>query len=320
MNESRVASRIACMILVAALAVGAAAQAQSAAKAGALRIGVLPDADSLPLRVAEAEGLFAAEGVEASLVPFSTAVERDAALQAGAIDGAVSDLLAVALAAQGGFDIAATSLTDGRYGLAVAPLSKVSAVKGLAGLPVGISSNTIIQYAAETMLARAGVAEADIRGLAVPKIQLRMELLLAGQLEAACLPEPLLTVARAKGARILESSDDSGLRAGVLVFSKAAREGRLADIAAFYRGYKRAADRIDAAPDSYRGFLVDKALFPAEVRDSFRFVDYKKPRLPSEADVVAVLEWMKAKGLLKKELSPSVLLDGRPIAEAAKGW
>jgi NitT/TauT family transport system substrate-binding protein len=169
----------------ALVALAVAPFAASSASAEGLRVGVLPDADSLPLLVAEDEGLFSASGVEVSLVSFKTAVERDAALQAGAIDGAVSDLLAAALAAQSGFDIKATSLTDGRYGLLVSPLSRIASLAGLAGKSVGISSSTIIQYAAETMLERGGVARADIKSLAVPKIQLRMELLLAGQLDAA---------------------------------------------------------------------------------------------------------------------------------------
>ena len=314
MKVEGLTTRTVCAVVIAALATTASVFAAP------LRVGILPDADSLPLLVADAEGLFAAAGVAVSLLHFNTAVEREAALQACAIDGAVSDLLAVALAAQGGFDIRATSLTDGRYGLVAAPGSSATSLADLAGKSVGISSNTIIHYAAETMLARSGLAAADIRVLAVPKIQLRMELLLAGKLDAACLPEPLLSVARAKGARLLAASDDAGLGAGVIVFSGAALEGRLADIAAFYRAYKRAADRIDTAPDSYRAFLVDRALFPAEVRDSFTFVVYKSPRLPSVADLASVLSWMKAKGLLKRDLEPGLLLDGRPLAQASKGW
>jgi len=296
--------------------------ATASARAAPLRVGVLPDADSLPLLVAEEEGLFAAEGIDVKLLSFKTAVERDSALQAGAIDGAVSDLLAVALAAQAGFDLRATSLTDGRYGILVAPGSSIASLGGLAGKSVGISSNTIIQYAAEAMLERGGVARADIKCLAVPKIQLRMELLLAGKLDAACLPEPLLSVARAKGALLLASSDDaaSGLGAGVIAFAGAARAGRLPELAAFYRAYWKAASRINAEPDSYRPFLVGKAGFPAEARESFRFVAYGKPRLPSETELSAALEWMKRTGILKKDLDARELVDGRAIVEAAKAW
>jgi len=302
------------------LAALAALAPGSAASAEALRVGVLPDADSLPLLVAADEGLFAAESVDVRLVSFKTAVERDSALQAGAIDGAVSDLLAVAQAVQGGFDLEATSLTDGRYGIVVSPGSRIASLASLAGKDVGISSNTIIQYAAETMLEEGGVPPSDIRSLAVPKIQLRMELLLAGKLDAACLPEPLLSVARAKGAVLLESSDDAGLGAGVIAFTKEARTSRASDLAAFYRAYWKAASAIDAKPDSYRPFLTAKAGFPGEAVSAFNFVVYKKPRLPSEADVSSVLAWMKRAGTLKRELAYGELVDRRILSEASKAW
>ena len=312
-------AQLALLVLLATLST-ALAGAQAGAQGPVLKIGVLPDADSLPLLVARAEGLFAAEGVAVALLPFKTAVERDAALQAAAIDGAVSDLLAVALAAQGGFALRAASLTDGRYGIVAAPDSRIGSTAELAGRAIGISSNTIIQYACETMLAGAGLTQAQMRGLAVPNIQLRMELILEGRLEAACLPEPLLSVARARGARLLAASDDLGLGAGVIAFRLAIIDTRLPEIAAFYRAYRRAALEIDAAPDSYRGFLVEKANFPAVVRDNYRFVVYKEPRLPSASDISALLGWMRAKGLLTKDLEGASLVDPRPLALASAAW
>ncbi len=278
-----------------------------------LKVGVLPDADSLPLLVADAEGLFAAQGLNIKLVPFKTALERDAALQSGAVDGVVADLLAAALATQGGFEVRVTSLTDGRYGIVTAPGSGLSKAADLAGVEVGISTNTIIQYAVDSLLSKAGIPADGIKGLAVPKIPVRMELLLSGALKAACLPEPLLTAAQVRGATLVASSDDAGLRAGVLLFTKKTVDGRLADLKAFYRAYAAAAAAINANEAKYRPFLVEKAGFPAEVQASYHFVKYAKPRLPTESDVKAVIAWMRVKGLLTAEIVPAALLDGRAI-------
>ena len=282
-----------------------------------LRVGVFLDSDSLPLLVADAEGRFAAEGVNVKLVTFQNPVERDAALQSGAVDGVVSDLLAAALANQSGFEVRVTSLTDGRYGIATAPGSGIANAKAVAGQSIGISTNSIIQYAAESLLAEAGVPSADIKEVAVPKMPVRLELLISGQLKAACLPEPLLTAAAGRGATIVAKSDDLGLKAGVLLFTKQVLDERLPDIRAFYRAYAAACTAINANNDKYRPFLVEKVAFPAAVRDAYRFVSYKKPRLPGTADVEKVLSWMKAKGILKADLSPASLLDGRAIAGIA---
>jgi ABC-type nitrate/sulfonate/bicarbonate transport systems, periplasmic components len=303
-------------ILTAALA---AAQGVSAEQAGAaLKVGVLSDADSLPLLVARDEGLFEKAGAKVELVRFQSAIERDAALQAGSVDGTVSDLLALVLMNQNGFAVRATSLTDGRYGLAAKPGSSIASAAELGDVAVGLSTNTVIQYAAETMEAKAGVPRERIKGIAVPKMPVRLELLLSGQLEAACLPEPLLSVACAKGAKLLAASDDSGLGAGIIMFSKAALDSKMEGIAAFYRGYAAAAAAIDAKSDSYRGYLVDKAGFPAEARDAFRFVVYREPRLPSPEAIASVAAWLKAKSVLAADakVDPAALVDGRPLPAA----
>jgi len=107
-----------------------------------LRIGIFSDADSLPLIVAEKEGFFQRAGVAVDLVWFSSAMERDSALQAGKLDGAVTDALAVILANNGGFPLKITSLTNGRYGVAVSPHSGIQSMKGLEGKNVAVSLNT----------------------------------------------------------------------------------------------------------------------------------------------------------------------------------
>ena len=52
-----------------------------------LTIGLMPDTDSIPFIIAAERGYFAEEGVEVELVPFKSAMERDAALQSGNLDG-----------------------------------------------------------------------------------------------------------------------------------------------------------------------------------------------------------------------------------------
>jgi NitT/TauT family transport system substrate-binding protein len=305
-------------VLVFALAfafvLSESAPAQTQTPGTELKVGVFLDSDSLPLFVAEAQGFFAKEGVEVKLVPFQNPVERDAALQAGAVDGVVSDLLAAALDQQAGFQVGVTSLTDGRYGIVSAPDSDIRSLQQLKGVPVGMSMNSIIQYATETMLGAAGLAPGDIREMAVAKMPVRLEMLLAGQLKAACLPEPLLSAAVARGAHLLRASDDAGLGAGVLLFTKKALDEKLPEIKAFYRAYAAAVLAIDADNDAYRPFLAQKLDFPANLTGTYRFVKYQKPRLPQAGDLSKALDWLSSKGLLKAPLEPDTLLDSRAIA------
>jgi len=120
-------------ILAAAILLAVFLSPLGAQTKGALKLGVFADADSLPFMLCETENLFAAEGVDVQLVRFQSAVERDSAFQAGAVDGVVTDVLAVMLAVQGGFTVKITSLTDGRYGIAATPGSKAEKLADLAG-------------------------------------------------------------------------------------------------------------------------------------------------------------------------------------------
>jgi NitT/TauT family transport system substrate-binding protein len=279
-----------------------------------LRIGIFADADSLPFMLCESDKLFAAEGVQVELLRFQSAVERDSALQAGALDGVVSDLLAVMLATQAGFPLKITSLTDGRYGIAASPSSSAKKLSDLAGKSIGISSNTVIHYAVDSLMTAADVDTRYINLLPVPKMPVRLEMVLAGQTEAAGMPEPFLTTARIRGARILAATDDFGLGAGILAFTPSVLEKRLAEVTALYRAYWKAAQRINAAPDSFRPLLVKKAGFPEEAAKAYDFVVYKKPRLPSQADISRASTWLIGKGLLSSAPNPESLLDGRAVS------
>lgn len=302
--------------LVAAFAFGTGSllAAAPAKPAEPLRLGIMPDADSLPFMVAEAEGLFTKNGVAVELISFANAQERDAAIQAGRLDGAISDLLAASFLAAGGFDMRVTSATDGRYGIAAAPGSGIANAAGLAGKKIGLSSNTIIQYSVDAITTAAGLPASGYNAVAIPKMPVRMEMLLAGQVDAAGLPEPFLTTAIQRGATLVGTTEQFHIDAAVIVFSRAVLDSRLAEVRNLYTVYTLAAEKINANPESYRGFLVEKARFPAEVKDAYRFVKYRKPTLPDAAQVQAVLTWLKARGLLSKDLLPADLLDGRAVA------
>ena len=156
-----------------------------------LKIGILPDLDSLPILAALKDGLYQSAGLSVELVSFKNPVERDAAFQAGTLDGIVSDTLGAVFSVLGGGDGVIVSITTGRYGLAASPKSGYTSIRDLAGKNIGISSNTVIEYVASTLMTEAR----DCRRkpsipLAVAQMPVRLELLLADTLPGACLPEP----------------------------------------------------------------------------------------------------------------------------------
>jgi NitT/TauT family transport system substrate-binding protein len=282
-----------------------------------LRVGIMPDADSLPFMVARDEGFFAAEGLEVELVNFQNPQERDAAIQAGRLDGSISDLLAAAFFAAGGYDFKVTSFTDGRYGIVGSSALGIGKLEDLRGKRVGLSTNTIIQYTVDAQLEAAGIAPEAYEAVSVPRMPLRLELIRNGQIEAVSLPEPLLSTAGEQGGLILSTTEETGIDAGIMLFSRAILDSRFEDIRAFYRAYWRAAGKINADPESYRAYLVEKAGFSAEAGKIYRFVGYRRPGLPGGEQIDRALGWLRKRGLLNREIRAEDLVDRRIEAAAA---
>ncbi len=263
-----------------------------------IQIGILPDVDSLPFMVADFQNLFEKQGVEVELVKFQSPVERDAAFQAGKIDGMVGDTLGALFLEQAGFDISILSTTNGRYGLAASPQGGITSLEQLANKEIGVSSNTIIEYLADSLVLSSGVGEEAIKLVAVPKIPVRMELLLNGQIPAACLPEPLYSLVLSKGAKPLGDSTSLSDAPGVMIFGSAFTKKNHSDLIRVFTAYWEAGQRINANPDDYREFLVTQAGFPQPLGPIFSFVTYTKPQVPSKEQIQKVVDWMNKRKLL----------------------
>lgn len=304
--------RVGSLLLACLFAASAAVAAESAAKAAPLkvRIGTLPTEDALPLWAADQLGLDADNGLSLEILTFQSAQERDAAFASGALDGFMGDLLAAAFLEAGGSPVAVATImlgassSEGRFGIVAAPNSGLRDLKSLAGVPVASSSGTIQEYVLEGLLKRAQVV--DVKTVEVKKVPVRFELLMSGQVKAAALPEPLLSLAEKQGA-VLLADDTSGpnLSQTVLVLSKKwlAQPTGTEARRRLLRVWDQAAERVNAAPDAWRGTLVDKARLPKPIQDTYRINRYPKSQLPRREEVDAVLSWMKAKGLLSRPVS-----------------
>ena len=277
---------------------GTTSEEKKAERLPKLTIGLMPDTDSIPFIIAAERGYFAEEGVEVELVPFKSAMERDAALQSGNLDGAVSDLLAVIFARSGGFSLHATSYTDGNYNLIAGGNAGISSAADLHGKEIAISRNTIIEYVTDEILAVNGMGEQDVSKVVIPQIPVRLEMLQSGNLAAAVLPEPMASVAVASGSRYVTGSGDLGINPGVIVFSDASIQEKSASVRAMYRAYNKAVEYLNHTPRAeYIDLVMEKSGFPAPARDALELKPYRPAGLPAEKDVEEAVHWVKSKDL-----------------------
>jgi NitT/TauT family transport system substrate-binding protein len=268
-----------------------------------LAVGLMPAMNSAPLVAAEERGYFAAEGVRVTLTLFQSQMYREAALQSNSIDGTVSDLINAIQGWSRKAGAMVTSASEGDFGLLCSPRSTIRDLDGWKAVgtrkvPTGLLEASIVFYVTERLLQAAGADPGSVEIVPVVQVPVRMEMLLAGQVEAACLPEPLSTAAVQRGARLLGDSSRLGRTVGVILFTGRALSAKPAEIAAFYRAYDRAVADLDSDPDAFRASVSERCGFPPGVRDSLRFPMFRASFVPTAADVADVASWMKQKGLI----------------------
>lgn len=269
-----------------------------------ITIGLMPDTDSLPFIIAKEKGYFAEEGIEVNIQQYKSAMDRDSALQSGNLDGAVSDMLAVAFAKAGGFDVKVTSFTDGSYKLIASKDAGINNVKALAGKDVAVSRNTIIEYVTDQILAKEGMDSESINKVIIPQIPTRLEMLQNGKLAAATLPEPMASIAVSNGCTYVTGSDELGINPGVIMFTAKTVDNKTAEIAAMYRAYNKAVDYLNnTSHDEYIDLVVEKGGFPPAAKEALKLPEYHKAALPKESDVTDCIKWLNNKGLVKEHFS-----------------
>lgn len=273
-----------------------------------LRLGILPVVDTLPLIVGQEEGLFKEAGLDLELVSFQSALERDAALQAGQLDGYFGDLLNSILLIQAGQDLRIVTTAyhtrpDQRmFGIVAAPGSDIKTLTQLKGQAVAISRATVIEYLLEQMLKSQGLPENYVVKQEIKKIPIRMQMVLGGQVPAAVLPEPLLTLAESKGARVIADDRELNLVETVV----ALRQARLAAdrelVGRFVSAYRKVVERINHNPEAYKTLLTERTRFPKIIQERFTMPRFPHVAVPSQKDVDDVQDWLTATGILEKRL------------------
>ncbi len=276
----------------AALLAAFALAALPLSAAPALKVGLMTAVDSAPALVAEARGYFLREGVEVELVVFPNAMERQVALQSGAVDGAMSDLVAFVYNVQGGFDLRVTSSTDGAFPFLVRPGFPESRKATVAMMEVSVSN-----YLADAWLA----GRYEIEKVFITDIPARLEMIKRGKVDMACLPEPIASMGQLAGLekRVFENKDE--YFPDVMVFTASSAAAKRDAIVRYNRAVDRAVADIRADPGLARDILVERLRLDPRVRDLMVLPEYRPTRLPSREYLAKLSVWIAG-------------LQGRPVA------
>ncbi|MGD2027505.1 MAG: MetQ/NlpA family ABC transporter substrate-binding protein [Anaerolineales bacterium] len=293
------------LILLSVLAALMLAGCGGAAEPQTLKVAVLPILDALPMHVALEKGYFAEENLEVELVPVNSGPERDQLMQSGQVDAMINEIVSVMFYNQQQTEVVivrfARTATAGSpvFSILAAADSGIETVEDLAGVEIGISEATVIEYMTDRVLQNAGLAPEEINTVAVPRIPDRLALLQSGELPAATLPDPVTGLAVLDGAKVI--IDDSTLPevgTSVVTFSVQAVEEKPDAVRGFLAALEKAVDDLNSSPEEFTPLLAEKGLVPPPLLETFTLPPYVTASLPTESQWQDALDWALEKGML----------------------
>jgi NitT/TauT family transport system substrate-binding protein len=273
-----------------------------------LKMGVLPLVSALPVFVASEKGYFAEENLDVELITFNSALEEDAALQAGEIDGYFNDPINTIAMINGGVDMSIinspyiANADDRMFAILVPPGSEITSVEELKGVEVAISYSTNIEYMQDKILEYYGFTGDEIASEEVKQIPVRLQLLLSGGLDAALLPEPLISAAELQAARVIADDRVISFSETVIALSNALMSQDPTLKERFLNACEKAAQTLNNDPESCSELLYTKCSVPETLRGKYEIPYFVENYVPSEEEIDAIQEWLILKEVLSEKL------------------
>jgi len=303
------------LIILIILAIGSllgcspASQDKGAKHSPPIQFGTLPVIQALPLFVAAEKGYFKEAGLNVELVPFNSAMEKDVAMSAGQISGYFGDMITpIVLTGNGTLVkiVAAyfnTQSEQRMFAILAAPKYPKKDLQSLASDGIACSSNTMLDYLMTRLLGKKGIAANKINLVEVKSIPIRLQMLMSEQVPAAVLPEPLVTLAEMKGARVIIDDRGTGMTATVLVFSDQFLEKNPDIVKTFIKVVQKANDFINQNPDQVRPIMNRECKMPEPLHQSFAIPKFPKLNMPRTEEIMDVYRWLREKNVIKTEMT-----------------
>lgn len=306
------------LMLLSGCAFGEEAASRKEQTVQSIKIGVLHTADSIPLYVAQQEGFFEKQGITVELAEFGSASEQSKAMETGAIDGMMTDMIVQCLLKKGGTELRTVTtalgaeVTEGKFLVVAAPNSDVSAPEDLENSRIAIAEATMMEYLVDSYCNELNIDVEKAEKVNVPSLSLRYELLMEGEdIDCAILPDPLGDYAVMNGG--VAVIDDTALKnnysRSVISFTKQLLDEEGAVIEKFLKAYGEAVDSINDSPDSYRELACQVANVPQDMQEVYELPGYTRWSVPDEEEVDRLVSWMLNKGLLETGYSYQEVVD-----------
>lgn len=272
------------ILTTAVLTIGCLPLDHAEAEDLSLKIGLMPAVDSAPIFLAEEKGYFAELGLNVDMQIYRNANNRQTALQSGALDGAMTDLIAFVNNVNNGFDVKITTSTDGSF-----PFLVKKDFEEKDKIEIGMMKVSVSNFLSEKFLAD----KYELKKIYIPAIPARLEMIAAGQMDMAIIPEPMASMGELRGLkkRVYKNEDDFMPEA--MIFTETALKNKEKEISLFHQGYNKAVADIKKDDSEARKALISRLELKPEIENMIEMPEYHYSRVPSQEYMSEVIDWVE---------------------------
>lgn len=244
----------------------------------ALKVGVMPTLDCMPLFVAKERRLFDTLGVDVRLRMRKAQMDIDTALIGGSVEGAVSDSVRVARMRSRGTALTEVGTTNTSWQLVGNRSARLKEVKQLGDKMVAMTRYSATDFLTDYVL-KGVKTTATVYRVQINDVPLRLQMLLNNEMDALWLPEPQATTAREHGHTVLWDTEKHNLWLGRVVFrDKALGDARVKkQIDVFKQAYNMACDSLNQrGVSAYADLLIKYCQTDEKTLDALPKVKFRK--------------------------------------------
>lgn len=262
----------------------------------ALKVGVMPTLDCLPMYVAKDYGLFDSTKADIRLKPFKAQIDCDAALMKGAIEGCITDVVRGQWMKGKGTGLDYVAATNTYWQLVSNRLARIRRINQMSDKMIAMTRYSATALLAEYAVDSAGLKAEEVFKVQINDVNLRLQMLLNNEMDAMLLAEPQATTARIYKNPVLMDSRDKDMRFGVIAFrSKDMKDKRRQQqLEVFIKGYDAACDSINKNGLKHYAPTIEKYCGTDEktinALPKMKFEHAVKPR---QKDIDTADKWLK---------------------------
>lgn len=198
---------------------------------------------------------------------------------------------------------------DGYLCFIVSKESRINQPEQLIEKNIAVSRNTVVEYATDQLLNKAGIKYTETNKPEISQLPLRLQMLQYNQIDASFLPDPAASIAMNSKNKSLISTQELGIEFIATAFSRKALQEKRKEIELLITGYNLGVNHIKMHPQSEWKQVLMEIGVPENLTGLIALPTYRKATRPSAEAIEKATQWLKANHRIPQTYSESNLID-----------